>query len=52
MCSLLYDKIIKDMIISGGTDLYPRDIEEVLVKHPSVREVAVYGVSSEKKKSS
>ena len=30
----------------------PRDIEEVLVKHPSVREVAVYGVSSEIKKSS
>ena len=36
------------MIISGGIDVYPRDIEEVLVKHPSVREVAVYGVSSEK----
>ena len=39
---------MKDMIISGGINVYPRDIEEVLIKHPSVREVAVYGVASEK----
>ncbi len=38
----------KDMIISGGINVYPRDIEEVLIQHPSIREVAVYGVSSEK----
>jgi acyl-CoA synthetase (AMP-forming)/AMP-acid ligase II len=38
----------KDMIISGGINVYPRDIEEVLIKHPSVREVAVYGAPSEK----
>ena len=38
----------KDMIISGAINVYPRDIEEVLIQHPSVREVAVYGVSSEK----
>ncbi len=38
----------KDMIISGGINVYPRDIEEVLIQHASVREVAVYGVSSEK----
>ena len=34
----------KDMIISGGENIYPREIEEVLIRHPSVHEVAVIGV--------
>ena len=33
----------KDLIISGGTNIYPREIEEVLLKHPSIFECAVVG---------
>jgi long-chain acyl-CoA synthetase len=34
----------KDMIIRGGYNVYPREIEEVLYEHPEVREAAVLGV--------
>ncbi|MGH8065996.1 MAG: AMP-binding protein [Candidatus Entotheonellia bacterium] len=33
----------KDMIISGGSNIYPREIEEVLLRHPGVLEVSVVG---------
>jgi long-chain acyl-CoA synthetase len=33
----------KDMIISGGSNIYPREVEEVLLTHPLVREVSVVG---------
>ena len=33
----------KDMIISGGSNIYPREIEEVLLRHPAVSECAVVG---------
>jgi long-chain acyl-CoA synthetase len=34
----------KDMVIRGGYNVYPREIEEVLYEHPAVREAAVIGV--------
>jgi long-chain acyl-CoA synthetase len=33
----------KDMIISGGSNIYPREVEEVLLRHGAVREVSVIG---------
>jgi long-chain acyl-CoA synthetase len=33
----------KDLIISGGANIYPREVEEVLLTHPKVREVSVIG---------
>ena len=33
----------KDLIISGGSNIYPREVEEVLLRHPAIKEVAVLG---------
>jgi acyl-CoA synthetase (AMP-forming)/AMP-acid ligase II len=37
----------KDMIISGGVNIYPAEIEDALEHHPDVMEVAVFGIPSE-----
>ena len=42
-CFLTLKDRSKDVIISGGSNIYPREVEEVLLLHPQVREVAVVG---------
>ena len=39
---------IKDMVIRGGENIYPREIEEFLYQHPSIQDVQVIGVPDEK----
>jgi fatty-acyl-CoA synthase len=39
---------LKDMIIRGGENIYPREIEELLFQHPLVGEVAVLGLPNER----
>jgi acyl-CoA synthetase (AMP-forming)/AMP-acid ligase II len=39
---------VKDMIVSGGENVYPREVENALFEHPAVADVAVLGVPDEK----
>ncbi len=39
---------IKDMIISGGFNVYPREVEDILDQHPQIREACVIGLPDEK----
>ena len=39
---------IKDMIIRGGENIYPREVEEFLYQHPAITEVQVFGIPDEK----
>jgi acyl-CoA synthetase (AMP-forming)/AMP-acid ligase II len=38
----------RDLVISGGLNIYPREVEEVLLTHPAVSEVCVFGVPDDK----
>jgi len=39
---------LKDTIISGGENIYPREVEEILFTHPKIQEAAVIGVPDSK----
>ena len=39
---------IKDMVIRGGENLYPREIEDYLYKHPKIQDVQVFGVADDR----
>lgn len=39
---------VKDMIIRGGENIYPREIEEYLYRHPAIQDVAVFGVPDDR----
>src|SRR4029078_13365020 len=44
----IHDRV-KDMIVSGGENIYPAEIENMLMAHPAVADVAAIGVASERR---
>jgi long-chain acyl-CoA synthetase len=43
----IFDRV-KDMIVSGGENVYPAEVENVLMSHPGIADVAVIGIPHEK----
>jgi len=43
----IHDRV-KDMIVSGGENVYPAEVENVLMSHPAIADVAVIGIPHEK----
>ena len=43
----IFDRV-KDMVVSGGENIYPAEIENALMAHPAIADVAVIGVPDEK----
>jgi acyl-CoA synthetase (AMP-forming)/AMP-acid ligase II len=43
----LHDRL-KDMVVTGGTNVYPREVENVLMEHPAIADCAVIGVPDRK----
>ena len=39
---------VKDMVIRGGENIYPREVEEFLYRHPKIQDVSVFGVPDDK----
>ena len=39
---------VKDMIIRGGENIYPREVEEYLLRHPNIMDVSVFGIPDDK----